>query len=93
MKQKSDIAERKKAALERQEAAKCAFNELELGVNDLGKALESSGSTEEARKAHSDALKMVEFFDSEVMRRDEEIVGLNEEEKAIDNALEFLTTL
>ena len=80
-------------ALERKETAKSALRDMVFKVYELNQAIESSGSTEEARKAHSDAQKMVEIFDAELKRREAEIIALDDEEKALDDSIEALKNL
>ena len=60
---------------------------------ELSQALQSPGSTEVTRKAHSDAQKMVELFATEMKRRDAEIDALDEEDEGLDVALQVLKNL
>ena len=72
-------------ALGRKEAARDTLRDLVFKAFELEEAVKSSGCTEETRKAHSDAQKMVEAFKATVKRREAEIRVLEEEEKILDD--------
>ena len=90
--EKAENAKKRKVALKQKDAAKSALRNRVWMAYELGEALESPGCTEEARKAHVDAQKMVELILATVKRREAELIALDEEEKAIDDALESLKT-
>ena len=93
LKLKKSIAEKKKMALELKEASRVMLQGLLLKAIELDQAVESPSCTEETRKAHSDAQKMVDVLEAELSQRIVEIVTLEEEEKVIDSALEALKNL
>ena len=80
-------------ALEQKDAAKSALRNQVWKAFELSEALESPGCTEETRKAHADAEKMVELFAAAVERRDAELISLEKEDKILDDALESLKNL
>ena len=75
---------KKKLSLEQKEAAKATLRDLFFKAYELEEALESPDCTEETRKAHSDAKKMVDLFKATVKRCDAEIRALEEEMKELE---------
>ena len=92
-KEKEAIVTTRKRILERKEAAKSALRDYVWEAYELDHALKLPGCTEETRKAHVDAQKMVEIFAAEVKRKNATLVALDEEEKTLDNAIEAIEAL
>ena len=90
LKEKKEIAKRKKQALERKDAATAKLRDLVFMEYKSQQPLELPDCTEEARKAHADAKKMVKLFGAEEKRMEAEIIFLGEQEKALDHSTEVL---
>ena len=80
-------------ALELKETARTTLADLISKACALSQELELPDSTEETQKAHSDAQKKALLFVAELMRREAEIVALDEEDKVVDFTLEALKNL
>ena len=93
MNEKKAIVLRKKLTLARKDLANSTLRDQVLKAFTLGQALKSPSTTEEDKKAHSDAEKMAEFLLAEVGRRDGEIGALDEEDKSIDNSIKALKNM